>query len=269
MSQRTSSYSSGNRPSPTDRPPPVEPRQARFNNPTDCQFDDTHPSALNTSSNYQDSTTMGGCIKSPRPSNKERQARNRRTSLFDVAGLASADYHGGQWGKQTLDIPFIHLCGYQKISPAAAEDVLLCYRDIQQVHKKVHQGWTNPRTQISGPSVERILEKGILVFPKLTTLTAKDTVHFYDKLQELLAGYLLPLMPFDVIRLDFNFEGLFVPGLGTECYADCAAALMEVLPRLIPTLDSEVQVAISAVRGESKNGYDLFWHIFGTSGPGI
>jgi hypothetical protein len=105
------------------------------------------------------------------------------------------------------------------------------------------------------------LEKGILVFPKLTTLRAKDTVHFYDKLQELSAGYLLPLMPFDVIRLNFNFEGLFVPGLGTECYADCAAALMEVLPRLIPTLDSEVQVAILAVRGESKNGYNLFWHM--------
>jgi hypothetical protein len=204
---------------------------------------------------------MGGCIKSPRPSNKERQARNRRTSLFDVAGLASSDYHGGQWGKQMLDIPFIHLCGYQTILPAAAEDILLCYRDIQPVHKKVRQGWTNPRTQISGPSVEQILEKGILVFPKLTTLTAKDTVHFYDKLQELSAGYLLPMMPFDVIRLDFNFEGLFVPDLGTECYADCAAALMEVLPRLIPTLDLEVQAAILAVRGESKNGYDLFWRI--------
>jgi hypothetical protein len=212
---------------------------------------------------------MGGCIESPRPSNKERQARNRRTSLFDVAGLASSDYHGGQWGKQMLDIPFIHLCGYRMILPAAAEDILLCYRDIQQVHKKVCQGWTNPRMQISGPSVEQILEKGILVFPKLTTLTAKDTVHFYDKLQELSAGYLLPLMPFDVIHLDFNFEGLFVPGLGTECYVDCAAALMEVLPRLIPTLDSEVQVAISAVRGESKNGYDLFWRILELAVPGF
>jgi hypothetical protein len=154
MSQRASSYPLGNQPSPTDRPPPVKPRQARFNNPTDCRFNDTHPSALDTSHNYQDSTTMEGCIKSPCPSDKERQAWNRWTSLFDVAGLASPDYHGGQWGKQTLDIPFIHSCGYQTISPAAAKDVLLCYWDIQQVHKKVRQGWTNPRTQISGPSVE-------------------------------------------------------------------------------------------------------------------
>jgi hypothetical protein len=57
----------------------------------------------------------------------------------------------------------------------------------------------NPRTHILGPSVERILEKGLPVFPILSTLTAKDTVQFYNKLQELSAGYLLPLMPFNVI----------------------------------------------------------------------
>ncbi len=38
----------------------------------------------------------GGHIQSPRPSNKERQERNRWTSLFDVAGLATSEYHGGQ-----------------------------------------------------------------------------------------------------------------------------------------------------------------------------
>jgi hypothetical protein len=113
------------------------------------------------------------------------------------------------------------------------------------------------------------LEKGLIVFPKLKMLTAKDTVHFYDKLQELLAGYLLPLMPFDVICLEFNFKDLFVPGLGTECYTDCAAALMEVLPCLLPARDSEVQVAISAVRGKSKNGYDLFWRVLELAVPGF
>ncbi len=98
-----------------------------------------------------------------------------------------------------LDIPFIHTYGYQTILPAAAEDVLLCYRDIQQVQRKVRQGWTNPCMHISGPSVKRILEKGLLIFPELKTLTAKGTVQFYDKLQELLAGNLIPLMPFNVI----------------------------------------------------------------------
>jgi hypothetical protein len=212
---------------------------------------------------------MGGRIASPRPCNKERQARHLCTSLFDVASLASLAYHGGQYGNQTLEIKFIHSCGYQTISPATAEDVLLCYRDIIQVHKKVRQGWTNPRTHVSGPSLEQILEKGLAVFPKLKTLTAKDAVNFYDKLQELLAGYLLPLMPFDVIHLKFNFEGLIVPGLGTECYADCAAALMEVLPCLLPTLGLEIKMAIAAVCGESKNGYDLFWCVMELAVPGF
>jgi hypothetical protein len=196
MSQRASSYPSGNR---SLHSPPVDPCHVQFENPANFCFNNPRPSALDTSNNTHDSANMEGHIESPRPSNKERQARNRQTSLFNVAGLASSDYHGGPWGNQTLEIPFIHSCGYQSISTAAAKDVLLCYQDIQLVHRKVRQGWTNPRTHVSGPSVERILEKGLSVFPKLSTLTAKDTVHFYNKLEELLVGYLLPLMPFDVI----------------------------------------------------------------------
>jgi hypothetical protein len=100
-------------------------------------------------------------------------------------------------------------------------------------------------------------------------LTAKGTVQFYDKLQELLVEYLIPLMPFDIIRLEFNFEGLFVPGLDTESYADCAAILMEVLPLLLPSHDLKVQVAISAVHGKSKNGYNLYWRVLELAVPGF
>jgi hypothetical protein len=117
--------------------------------------------------------------------------------------------------------------------------------------------------------VERILEKGLTVFPKLSTLTGKDTVHFYNKLQELLAGYLLPLMPFDVIQPGFNFKGLFILGLGAECYTNCAATMMEVLPHLLPPHNLEVQVTISAVQGKSKNGYNLFWRMLELTVPGF
>ncbi len=269
-SQRASSYPSGNRSAHFDRPSPAGPPHVQFNDDfTDYRSRDSRPPHVDIFADWTRPPNMGGRIASPRPCDKECQAHHLRTSLFDVAGLASSAYHGGQYGNQTLEIHFIHSCSYQSISPATAEDVLLCYRDIIQVHKKVRQGWTNRRTHVSGPSLERILEKGLAVFPKLKTLTAKDAVNFYDKLQELLAGYLLPLMPFNVIRLEFNFEGLFVPGLGTECYADCAAALMEVLPRLLPTLDSKIEVAIAAVRGKSKNGYDLFWRVMELAVPGF
>jgi hypothetical protein len=68
-------------------------------------------------------------------------------------------------------------------------------------------------------------------------------------------------MPFDAICLEFNFEGLFIPGLGIDRYAECASALMEILPRLLPTLYSEVLAKVSSVWVESKNGYDLLWRI--------
>jgi hypothetical protein len=94
-------------------------------------------------------------------------------------------------------------------------------------------------------------------------------VTFYDKLKELSVVYLIPLMPFDAICLEFNFEGLFVPGLGTDRYKDCASALMEILPRLLPPTNLEVQAKISAVRSKLKNGYDLFWHILELTVPGF
>jgi hypothetical protein len=209
-----------------------------------------------------DDPCQGGCIASPRLSDKEQQVRQRQLSIFDIAGLASPLYHGDVDGVPELSVSFIHACGYQSFSPETPNDVLLCYRDIQQLHKKVRQGWYNPRTHLSGPSIERILERGIPVFPKLESLTAAVRVTFYDKLQELLAICLLPLMPFDALRVEFNFEGLYVLGLGTNRYADCASALMEILPRLLPPSISEVQVKISAIRSKSKNGYDLFWRIW-------
>jgi hypothetical protein len=170
-------------------------------------------------------------------------------------------------GVSELSISFIHACGYQSFSIETPNNVLLCYRNIQQVHKKVRQGWFNPRSHSYGPSVKRILERGLLVFPRLDSLTAAEAVTFYDKLQELLVVYLIPLMPFNAIRLEFNFKGLFVPGLGTDRYGDCASALMEILPRLLPPTNLEVQAKISAVRSESKNGYDLFWRILELAVP--
>ncbi len=98
---------------------------------------------------------------------------------------------------------------------------------------------------------------------------ARKTVDFYNKLQKLSAGYLLPLMPFDSINLSFNFEGLCPPGLGTLRYAEIGTALMEVLPCLLPTTDADVQSAIAAVSFESNNDFDLLWRILESAVPGF
>jgi hypothetical protein len=129
--------------------------------------------------------------------------------------------------------------------------------------------WENRRTQQCGPSVDRILEKGLLVFPKLDSLEVSATVDFYDKLHKTSALFLLPLMLFDAINLTTGFEGLCPPGLGLQRYAEIAGVLMEVLPRLLPTSDSQVTSLVTVVRAESNNGFDLLWRVLELAVPGF
>jgi hypothetical protein len=109
--------------------------------------------------------------------------------------------------------------------------------------------------------VDRILEKGLPIFPKLDLLEMAATVNFYDKLQKASALFLLPLMLFDAINLNMGFEGLCPPGLGLPRYAEIAGALMEVLPCLLPEMDSQVTSLATVVRAESNNRYDLLWRV--------
>ncbi len=178
-------------------------------------------------------------------------------------------YHGGRHGVPELSLGFIHACGYQSFCPEVEDDVLPCYGTIQQLHKKVKMAWTNPHTLQSGPSVERILEKGLTVFPKLRGTSARDAVAFYESLQQVSTSYLLPVMPFDTICLANNYEGLFPPGLGTDAYCECCSAMLEVLLRLIPTSDYEIEAKLSGVRNTSRNGYDLLWRILELFVPGF
>jgi hypothetical protein len=161
------------------------------------------------------------------------------------------------------------VCDYQSFSPELEDDVLLCYQTIQLLHRKVLLAWTNPRTLQSGPSVKRILEKGLSVFPKLRGTTAQEAVAFYKSLQQVSTSYLIPLMPFDMICLANNYKGLFPPGLGTDAYSECCSAMLEVLPQLLPTSDYEIDAKLAVVRNSSRNGYDLLWHILELFVPGF
>jgi hypothetical protein len=74
-------------------------------------------------------------------------------------------------------------------------------------------------------------------------------------------------MPFNAVHMGNNFEGLFVPSLGTQRYHKWASALFELLPRLLPTSNPEIHANLSSIRVESKNGYDLFWHVLELTVP--
>ncbi len=129
--------------------------------------------------------------------------------------------------------------------------------------------WVNRQAQRCGPSVDRILEKGLPIFPKLLSLTTAAMVEFYDKFQKTSALFLLPLMMFDAISLNMGFERLCPPGLGLHRYAEIAGDLMEVLPRLLPTLDSQISSLVTFVRAESNNGFNLLWRVLELTVPGF
>ena len=97
--------------------------------------------------------------------------------------------------------------------------------------------WVNPRTMQSGPSVERILDKGLVMFPILASMDVAAAVEFYYQLQKTSALFLLPLMLFDAVNLHMGFESLCPPGLGLPWYVKYAKVMMEVIPHLLPTYD--------------------------------
>jgi hypothetical protein len=69
--------------------------------------------------------------------------------------------------------------------------------------------------------------------------------------------------------LNTGFEGLCPPGLGLTRYAEIASVLMEIIPRLLLTTDSQVSSLVLVVQAESNNGYDLLWCILKLSVPGF
>ncbi len=69
---------------------------------------------------------LGGPVESPRPSDKERLACLRQVGLFDIRGLATPKYHGGNLGVRVLMVQFIHECGYRSFSNTMSpEDIFL------------------------------------------------------------------------------------------------------------------------------------------------
>ena len=213
-----------------------------------------------------DDESLGGVIVSPRNADRRRQALALRISPFDIARLGNVRYHGGTNGYQPLTEGIIHRCGYKEINSA---DVILSYNDIIEIHSRTCDNWEHPRGLYKGPQLERILEKGLASFPRLSTIAVEPTVEFYDAFTKTAVIYLLPVMPFDCISIKMGFEALCPPGLGIPRYAAIARVLMELLPRLLPRSDTQVSSLINMVRMESGNGYDLLWRIMALSVPGF
>ena len=213
-----------------------------------------------------EAASMGGIIVLPRNADRRRDALAQRISPFDISRLGNVHYHGGVNGYNPLTEGIIHRCGYTEINSL---DVILNYNDIIDVHAKTCESWEHPRGHYKGPQLERILEKGLGSFPRLTSMSVTATVEFYDAFHKTTLLYLLPVMPFDCICIKMGFEALCPPGLGLPWYAAIAQVLMELLPRLLPRMDTQVTSLVNMVCMESGNGYDLLWRVLALSVPGF
>jgi hypothetical protein len=195
-----------------------------------------------------------GPIVSPHHSDRAMHARTLGASRFDAIRLATEEYHGGMDGRDYLTEDDVKDSGYARIK-ASIEDVLICYNDIILVHQKVRELWYNAYAHTSGPQVDKILQKSLAVFPKLTSMWVDDVVNFYNLLQEVSMGYSLALMPFDAIVLKNKHKGLCPPGLGLIRYTAMCKGFMELLPRLVPdTLSPQINGVLASVCYESNNG---------------
>ena len=214
----------------------------------------------------EDDDSLGGMIVSPRNADRRRQALAARISPLDVARLGNVRYHGGVKGYSPLTMAIVHRCGYTALN---STDVILNYNDIIRIHSTIWETWEHPRGNYKGPQLDKILEKGLASFPRLSTVDVEASVDFYDSFQKTALLYLLPVVPFDCISIKMGFEALCPPGLGLHKYAAIAAVMMELLPRLLPRSDTQVSSLVNMVRAESGNGYDLLWRVLALSVPGF
>jgi hypothetical protein len=175
-------------------------------------------------------------------------------------------YHGGIGGHNPLTVSIIHKCGYTELN---STNVIKSYNDIIYLHAEVLDCWEHPCGLYRGPQINRILEKGLPTFPRLTCLTVTDTVEFYNAFQKTSVIYLLPVMPFNCISLRMGFEDLCPPGLDIQQYATIARVLMEILPKILPRSNTKINSIVNMVCMDSGNGYVLMWCVLELSVPGF
>ena len=183
--------------------------------------------------------------------------------------LACPEYHIGMDGITLLTEEILEARGFSQVT-GNIEDVVMCYNDIILGHAKITELWYNSYNHTSGPQVDKIIQNSLSVFPRLESTKVDDVVNFYDRLQEVGLSYVLGLLPFDAIVLTHGFEGLCPPGLGLAKYAAMSKAIMELVPRLIPSsLSPQVNAILASVRFESNNSYDYMWRILELTVPGF
>ena len=104
----------------------------------------------------------------------------------------------------------------------------------------------------------------------LSQISVWNQLWIFTRIYKLCALNLnVALTPFDAILLKWQHVGLCPPGVGLIKYCAMAKALFEVLTRLLPTGDSQVEAWISVIQGDGADGYHLLWTVLTLTLPGF
>jgi hypothetical protein len=104
------------------------------------------------------------------------------------------------WGGRRIQSPYYSYNSQVWLHGINSLDVIACHQDIIHIHTFVRGKWED-RHHNHGPQVDKILEKGIPTFPRLSLINVKSTVEFYDIFQKTSMIYLLPITPLDCISI--------------------------------------------------------------------
>jgi hypothetical protein len=97
----------------------------------------------------------GGAVWSPCMADHDCLACKHKSSWLNVLKLAFDPYPVGYDGVRRLTEKIIFNCSLTKAT-GHINDASICFQDVFQAHKKVYDGWYNPRCITSSPNVDNV-----------------------------------------------------------------------------------------------------------------
>jgi hypothetical protein len=111
-------------------------------------------------------------------------------------------------------------------------------------------------------------DKQIRNLPKLTNMDPETFVDWYTSMEdELMMITRVGLLPFDAIKINYQYVGLCIPGVGEKKFMEMGKILYRVFSKTLPHEFDVVKQAFQNNSCRVKNGYRLLWDVMTTSLP--
>jgi hypothetical protein len=144
------------------------------------------------------------------------------------------------------------------------------YSEIMRLHRVIRQCWHNRQYNSFGPQKESILKSSAFSTRLLLEkFDAPSVVNWYERLVSTCEAFPIGLVPFDAIQFGCRHEGICLPGLGFERYADMASALCTAMPICLEKADGRVRAMVSGIETKTRNGYEIVWNLLFRYVPGF